>query len=192
MAVLHAFEEGNVVVTTIRAAREDEASLLADIGLAAWESAIAGVDAGSAENVSMQEVAHFAFLAFARSRWHRIHVAETDGLVIGWAACERPDGVITDFWIHPDFQRKGVGARLMDKLEIDILSEGTEVAETATHVDNAAALAFFAKRGFHVAWLSTRYAARLDRDVEQIGLRKSLICADETEDGVYGASGAGV
>ncbi|KQS63376.1 hypothetical protein ASG39_15960 [Rhizobium sp. Leaf371] len=178
-------------MTTIRVAREDEASLLADIGLAAWESAIVGVDAATADSVSMQEIAHFAFLGFARTRWYRIHVAEAEGMVIGWAACERPDGTITDFWIRPDFQRQGVGTRLMDALEAEILSEGTDVAEAATHVDNAAALGFFAKRGFRVAWLSTRYAARLDRDVEQIGLRKSLIIADEGEDGVYGASGAG-
>lgn len=179
-------------MTTIRSAREDEVSLLAEIGLAAWASAIAGVVDLSADGAAMQENARFAFLDFVRSLWHRIRVAEEDGVIAGWAACERPDGTITDFWIRPDLQRRGIGTRLMDRLEAEIRAEGTEAAEAATHVDNAGAIAFFTKRGYRVAWLSTRYAERLDRDVEQVGLKKWLVSAADDEDGVYRAAGTAV
>jgi ribosomal-protein-alanine N-acetyltransferase len=175
-------------VTTIRTARENEAVLLADIGLAAWDDAIVSVAGLPADKRAMQEVAHFAFLGFARSLWHRIRVVELDGGVVGWAACERPDGTITDFWILPEFQRRGLGTRLMDALEAEIVKGGLQAAEAATHVDNAPAVAFFSKRGYRIAWLSTRYAARLDRDVEQVGLRKPLIAEDDGKDGFYQAS----
>lgn len=173
-------------MTTIRSAREDEVPLLAAIGLAAWEGAVTGVAELAADQGAMRRVAQLAFLSFARSFWHRIRVAEQEGLAIGWAACEREDGTITDLWVRPDLQRRRIGTQLMDSLEREMRAGGIEIAEAATHAANAGAIGFFSGRGYRIAWLSTRYAARLDREVEQVGLRKTLMVTNEADEGIYG------
>jgi ribosomal-protein-alanine N-acetyltransferase len=37
------------------------------------------------------------------------------------------------------------------------------------------AINFFQKHGYSVSWLSSNYAPKLDRDVQSVGLSKSLI-----------------
>lgn len=158
---------------TVRTAFEREVPRLAEIGLIAWEQAILGAES-QAERDGLRRVAQLAFLSFAGSGWSRIRVAEQGGQLLGWAACERPDGTVTDLWIRPEAQRQGIGSLLMTQIEAEIAADGFETAEVSSHADNRAAIAFFQQRGYRIAWLSTRYAQRLDRDVEQIGLRKAL------------------
>ncbi|HEX2147887.1 MAG TPA: GNAT family N-acetyltransferase, partial [Pseudorhizobium sp.] len=94
---------------TIRNARKDEIELLAAVGLRAWEKAMASIG-GVAE---MRSSAREAFRNFARSSWLTITVLDTGGSVGGWAAREKLDELITDFWIDPQFQRQGLGSTLL-------------------------------------------------------------------------------
>lgn len=164
---------------SIRAARQEEALLLRDIGLRAWASAVSGIDVSPA----MQAAAEAAFESFAVNHWLTISVVEDDGVPAGWAAREKLDETISDFWIDPDYQRRGLGTALMVALEADILHQGFDTAELQTHARNAA-IAFFERSGYSIRWLSVAYSPKLDRDVETVGLSKRLDGGDDT--GVYG------
>jgi ribosomal-protein-alanine N-acetyltransferase len=155
---------------TIRNAREDEVDAVSDIGLRAWEGAMALV--GDADD--MRERAHAAFRDFARSSWLTITLVELNGQPVGWGAREQLDELITDFWIDPPFQRQGLGQRLLAQIESDILRQGLDAARLETHAQNKHALSFFQKSGYRVSWLSVAYSPKIDRDVQSVGLQKQL------------------
>ena len=155
---------------SLRSAREEEIQGLAALGLAAWEKAVSGlVDARA-----MRHVAELSFLSFLRSRWFFTSVVEMDNVAAGWAAREEGDGEISDLWIDPAVQRRGLGSLLLADLERRIRDEGFEAATISTHAQNAQAIAFFRKHGYAISWLSNTYAPKLDRDVDAVGMTKIL------------------
>ncbi|MBP1860937.1 GNAT family N-acetyltransferase [Rhizobium herbae] len=153
-----------------RHARQEDVSALVDIGLQAWERAVSGlVDAQG-----MRRVAELSFLSFLRSSWFSVSVIESGGTVVGWAAREDRDGNISDLWIEPAAQRSGLGSALLAELESRILAEGFGAAVIKTHAQNTQAIGFFRKHGYSISSLSTAYAPKLDRDVETVGMTKTL------------------
>ncbi|MCM2473782.1 GNAT family N-acetyltransferase [Rhizobium sp. CG5] len=168
---------------TIRNARLDEAGLLAEIGVRAWEKAMVPVG----ETKAMLDNARSAFMNFTQSRWLTISVVEKHGNPAGWAAREDLDENISDFWIDPDHQGQGLGTALLAAIEADILHQGFEKAMLQSHARNREAVDFFEKHGFSVHWLTVAYNPKLDRDVETVGLSKQL--ASETAN-TYGPSGS--
>ena len=163
----------------IRNAHEGETAILTNIGLRAWQKAMAPIGAGDA----LLDGASEAFLAFTRDSWLTITVIELNGIVAGWAAREQLDDTISDFWIDPDHLRHGLGTALLTQIEADIRNHGFEQAALQTHAGNSEAIGFFQKHGYAIHWLSVVYSPKLDRDVPTVGLSKPLISAD---DGAYG------
>jgi len=158
-------------MTTIRNARKDDVAALAQIGLRAWEQAAMGV----ADLEALRENARTAFLQFLAANWVTVTVAESGGYLAGWAARERMDEEITDLWVDPAMQRRGVGTALLAAIEDEMRRSGFETADLQTHARNAPALAFFRKHGYAVNWLSVTYSPRLDRDVESVGMRRQFV-----------------
>ncbi|MEB2846055.1 GNAT family N-acetyltransferase [Rhizobiales bacterium RZME27] len=155
---------------SIRNARDDETAILREIGVRAWEQAVAPIGA----TAEMRANAEIAFENFTRSSWLTITVAELDGAVAGWASREGLDDTITDFWVHPAFQRQGVGTALLAEIEDEIVRQGFVVARLETHARNTDAVGFFEKNGYAINWLSVAYAPKLDQDVQSVGLSKQL------------------
>lgn len=163
---------------TIRNAREDETETLTDIGLRAWEKAMAPIG----ETAAMRDNAHSAFSNFIRTTWLTINVAEINGNPAGWAAREKLDENITDFWIDPAYERQGVGTALLDEMEKEIVRQGFFKACLETHAQSEA-VSFFEKHGYSVNWLTIAYSPKLDREVQSVGLSRQL--AEEVRD-TYG------
>lgn len=157
-------------MVTIRKAREDDAELLTEIGMRAWRKAMASVGEAS----GMAANARDAFAHFAQDGWITITLVETSGVPVGWAAREDMDETITDFWIDPEFEGQGFGTALLEAVETDMKAQGCALARLQTHAMNADALTFFEKRGYSVNWLTVTYNPKLDRDVQSVGLSKSL------------------
>ena len=166
-------------MATIRNAREDDVDVLAEIGLRSWERAMSSIGGVT----DMRENARFAFRHFAESSWITINVVEHHGMVAGWAAREKLDELITDFWIDPFHQRQGFGGLLLAEIEAEIVHQGFEVARIETHARNTEAVGFFEKHGYSVNWLSSVYTPKVDRDVQSVGLSKQLVSDDI---GIYG------
>jgi ribosomal-protein-alanine N-acetyltransferase len=163
----------------IRNAHEDEAGILAGIGLRAWQRAMAPIG----ETSAFMDGANEAFSLFTRDSWLTITVVERNGTVAGWAARETLDENISDFWIDPDYLGQGLGSALLARIEQDIVAQGFEKAALQTHAGNARAIGFFQRHGYAIHWLSVVYLPKLDRDVPTIGLTKVLV---EADDGAYG------
>jgi ribosomal-protein-alanine N-acetyltransferase len=169
-----------VTLIHIRNAREGEAELLSEVGLRAWQRAMASIG----ESDAMVDAARSAFFNFVASRWLTITVAEWNGHVAGWAAREALDETISDFWIDPVFTGHGLGSALLREIERDIAGHGFDKSMIRTHSGNTEAIGFFRKHGYVIHWLSIAYNPKLDRDVPSVGLSKPM----ETEgDGIYGA-----
>ncbi len=158
-------------MVTIRKARQEEADILAEIGLRAWQKAMIPVG-GTAD---MADNARNAFLRFTRDGWICITVIEKSGHPSGWAAREELDEAITDFWIDPDSEGQGLGTALLGAVEAEIRDAGFGEAVLETHARNQDAVDFFRARGFAVQWLSIVYNPKLDRDLETVGMRKILV-----------------
>ncbi|QRM42237.1 GNAT family N-acetyltransferase [Rhizobium sp. BG4] len=163
----------------IRNAREGEADLLSEIGLRAWQKAMAAMG----ETDALLDAARSAFSNFTHNSWLTITVAELNGQIVGWAAREKFDETISDFWIDPSFTRQGVGAALLSQIETDIADQGFSSAGMQTHSGNNEAINFFQKHGYAIHWLSIVYNPKLDRDVPSVGLTKPL---ESAGDGTYG------
>jgi ribosomal-protein-alanine N-acetyltransferase len=163
----------------IRNAHEGETDILTNIGLRAWRKAMAPI--GGADG--MMQGAMDAFDNFARNSWLTITVIEKNGVACGWAAREKLDENITDFWIDPDVLREGLGSALLAQIEADIAAQGFETAALQTHSSNDEAIGFFKAHGYAIHWLSVVYSPALDRDLPTVGLSKSLV---EEGDGTYG------
>ena len=166
-------------MATIRNARGDESETLRDIGLRAWEKAMLNVG----EMSGIRENALLAFDNFTRDTWLTITVVEQGGTIVGWAAREALDELISDFWIDPSFQRQGLGSLLLEAIEADVVRQGFETARVETHARNDEAVAFFEKHGYRINWLTAAYSPKLDREVQSVGLSKVLV---EEEAGTYG------
>jgi ribosomal-protein-alanine N-acetyltransferase len=159
---------------TVRNALEEDVPGLIEIGVCAWEQAVTG-----AVDLQMRrEHARNAFQQFLANHWLRVTLAEADGVPAGWASREALDDEITDLWVDPPRQSKGLGAALLAAMEAEIVAAGFDAARLQTHARNSAAVGFFQKHGYSVSWLSVDYSPRLDRDVESIGLHRQLV-ADE-------------
>ncbi|MGF9562200.1 GNAT family N-acetyltransferase [Neorhizobium sp. JUb45] len=166
---------------SIRNARDDETAILREIGVRAWEQAVAPIGA----TAEMHANAEIAFENFTRSSWLTITVAELDGAVAGWAAREGLDETVTDFWVDPAYQRQGVGTALLEEVEQEILRQGFVVARLETHARNTDAVGFFEKNGYAVNWLSVAYSPKIDQDVQSVGLSKQLAIEEPS---TYGPS----
>ena len=163
----------------IRNAHEGETAVLASIGLRSWQKAMSAIG-GTGE---LLESASEAFTNFTRDLWLTITVIELNGEAVGWAAREALDEAISDFWIDPDFARRGLGAALLARIEQDVREQGLEKVSLQSHAGNTDAIAFFRARGYEIRWLSIVYSPKLDSDVPTVGLSKSLV---EESDGAYG------
>lgn len=157
-------------MVTIRKARQDDAELLTQIGMRAWRKAMASVG----EAGEMVANARDAFAHFTLDGWVTITIVEKSGVPVGWAAREDMDENITDFWVDPDFEGQGLGTALLAAVEAEMKSQGCALAKLQTHAMNTDALTFFEKKGFSVNWLTVSYNPKLDRDIQSVGLSKSL------------------
>lgn len=177
---------------TIRPPSSSDASRLAEIGLEAWEMAVS--DWGeNPEN--LRDSAQAAYKNFCDEHWTKILLAEWDGETAGWGACENVDDMITDLWVLPDFQGRGIGTRLLVRLEQEIIQRGFHHARIDTHARNVRAIRLFKELGYHVHAYAVSYAPVLDRDVDKVEMIKAFDHQDEIEellesdDGLYGVTG---
>lgn len=166
-------------MVTVRKARQDDAEYLTVVGLRAWRKAMSSVG----EAADMAANARDAFARFTEDGWITITIVEKSGMIAGWAAREDMDEVISDFWIDPDYEGQGLGTALLAALEDEMRAQGFSLARLQTHAMNGDALNFFEKKGYTVNWLTVSYNPKLDRDVQSVGLSKSL--SDEPATG-YG------
>jgi putative acetyltransferase len=91
-------------------------------------------------------------------------VAEIDKKIVGTIALEGAE--LCTFFVHPDFQRKGVGTRLLKALEETALKNGIKIISLATSLT---AVSFYEKTGYRKNGIEIEETAG-----RQIGMEKIL------------------
>lgn len=155
----------------IRKARPDEATLLGEIGYAAWAaSAFAANDAGRVDRERLQA----EFRGFFDTNAALALVAELDGHAVGWGAREHDDQRISDLWMAPAAQGKGIGGQLLAALICEIRAAGYALVELETLAQNEKAIAFYHRHGFSIVWRRETFSATLGYAIDKVGMNKSL------------------
>jgi len=156
---------------TLRRARPEEAAALGDIGFAAWEaSAFALNDAGRADRSRLRG----EFRSFGVDHSATMLVAEADGDPVGWGAREHGDQLISDLWVAPEAQGRGVGGLLLSALVEQVRGAGHPVAELETLAANVGAVRFYERHGFSIVWRAEKFSPALGYAIDKVGMNKSL------------------
>lgn len=92
----------------------------------------------------VNEISESAWTDSFRGR-HAV-LAETEGIIVGFADAAE-DGYLDRFYVHKDFQGKGIGSMLYRDIESFLMDTGA--GRIVTHA-SITALPFFLSRGFHV------------------------------------------
>jgi ribosomal-protein-alanine N-acetyltransferase len=155
----------------IRPARMVELDRLAAIGLAAWERGIAPlVPAQAWERVRSGN----PFRPFLRERGASIIVADWHGEPAGIAARDGTGDYISDLWVAPGREGRGVGSALLAALEAAIAQAGHGTARLEVLTANARALALYRRRGYRPVWEAFKRDLALGIELHKTGLAKSL------------------
>ena len=156
---------------TVRRARAGEGKALGAIGFAAWAASEFAVhDAGRVDRAELLA----DFEALGTEHPETILVAELEGRIAGWGAREDSNEYISDIWVAPEFQGRGVGTALLAALEAEIAALGSPRAELETLAGNSRAIGFYERRGFVVAWRGQKFSSSLGYAIDKVRLNKSL------------------
>ncbi|WJY17522.1 GNAT family N-acetyltransferase [Alteriqipengyuania flavescens] len=147
----------------IRLARAADAEALPDIEAAAGALFRDVDDIGTAGTHAISTDAQRAYIA----RGHCL-VAEADGRIVGFVTC-RPEGrelAMVELDVHPDHQKKGIGAALVRGCLIDAANAGFSAVTLTTFRHVPWNAPFYARLGFvEVEHLDTH--PRLEAEIAQ-------------------------
>lgn len=157
----------------IRAARPADADRIADIHIASWQAAYAGLlPADFLEGLSDgrdRRAAGWADLLAAQDDDRRVLVIVQDEAVVGFAhAGPAGDDDIKGFgelyamYLDPGYYRKGLGSELMAAVFEEMRSAGYEDAALWVMTDNDAARSFYEKHGWSADGKATDICLGID------------------------------
>lgn len=156
----------------VRRARPGEGKVLGAIGFAAWEaSEFAMHDAGRVDRAALLD----DFEKLGTEQPETILVAELRGRLAGWGAREDRNQYISDLWVAPAFQGRGVGTALLAALEAEIAGLSLSQAELETMAGNTRAIGFYERHGYVVAWRGQKFSSSLGYAIDKVRMNKSLI-----------------
>lgn len=158
----------------LRKAVASDAPQLGEIGLEAWRGSAIGInDAGRTDIRRL----HSEFVRFCMDKPEAILLAVEERKFLGWGAREHANHVISDLWVAPHAQGRGVGAALLAALEEAIAIEGFDHSELETYAGNAGAVRFYSRQGYVPIWRGMKFTAILNYDLDKIRFRKMLPAA---------------
>ena len=155
----------------IRPARMVELDRLAAIGLAAWERGIAPL---VPTQVWDRVRAANPFRPFLRARGPSIFVADLNEEPAGIAARDGAGDYISDLWVAPGREGRGVGSALLAALETAIAQAGHGTARLEVLTANARAMALYRRRGYRPVWEAFKRDLTLGVELHKTGLAKAL------------------
>jgi len=146
--------------------------LVGDVGFAAWLSNIAGEEAFS--DAKIVAAARRAFVDYPASAKGDVAIAEIGGEVAGWGAREDAPDYISDLWVDPAYQGRGIGAALLAHFLDAISRNGFSIARIDTRATNAGAIRLYERSGFSIVWRGFERDASLGIDLEKVILEMHL------------------
>jgi ribosomal-protein-alanine N-acetyltransferase len=157
-----------------------DAEAVARIGFEAWKSNRVH-QSWYAEDIETR--VEESFLTFARRPDAEVVVALAAGEIVGWGARDSREhpgdrargwDYISDIWVAPHWQGKGVGSALIGEFIIRMRLENLGVASIEADASNEAALSLYKRRGFAEIWRGTDFAPSLGLNQAKVRLEKAL------------------
>lgn len=142
------------------------------VGFAAWAASNAFED--SYRDSAVTDRVKHEFAIFPDETTGEIFVAELDGGIVGWSARENVPNYISDLWVHPDHQGKGIGKALLLHLCELMKGEGLETARLDTHAKNSGAIRLYERCGFKIIWHGIEFSKSMGVPLEKVHLQKQL------------------
>lgn len=155
----------------IRAARPDELSRVAAVMRASWEYGIAPLVPGL---VRRRVSAENPFESFVWTLGRRLLVADVGGQPVGAGAHDHEDGHITDLWVAPTHQGRGVGSSLLAALEARLAQAGSRTARLEVLTANVRAMALYRYRGYRPEWCALKLDRGIGVTLHKTGMVKPL------------------
>ncbi|KKB78154.1 hypothetical protein VW35_13370 [Devosia soli] len=87
--------------------------------------------------------------------WQNAIVATLNGVVVGWCCRSRRRNYIPFLFVMPDMQGHGIGARLLNRMEMILELEGADRVLLETPADNVRAVRFYERQGYQILALRT-------------------------------------
>nr|WP_244618109.1 GNAT family N-acetyltransferase [Rhizobium sp. RU35A] len=157
---------------TIRPMAAADHRAVTAVGFAAWQSSDAFRESGLP--LDRLEMIRHAYDRFLDEAGDRIAVADIEGRVAGWTARETEPDYISDLWVDPAFQGRGVGKALILHLLAVMREEGLARARIHTHGNNAGAIRLYQRCGFSIVWRGLEYSRSLGVEHEKVHLAMRL------------------
>ncbi|MBX3584179.1 MAG: GNAT family N-acetyltransferase [Rhizobiaceae bacterium] len=158
----------------IRNAMPGEIGDLAKLGLAAWRKGI--MPLVPRDTVERTEKAN-PFVPFLEKMGSRVLVAVVGDRLAGIAACEHSDDYISDVWVAPAFEGRGVASALIRALEGEIVARGFASARIHVAAANDRARGLYDHLGYRETARRTAFDPVLETTLEKIELAKDLVGA---------------
>ncbi|MGN8023970.1 GNAT family N-acetyltransferase [Phyllobacterium sp. 22229] len=158
-------------MVVIRPAAQADIAALAAVGSRAWASNIFSFEP---ELPGMRAHVERAYRVFAEEHFARVLVAEADGVILGWGAREKNDDYISDMWVDPAYQGRGIGSLLLKALKADIAAAGYATARLESHARNAGAIRLYQREGFAIVHRSLEWSESLERKIEKVKMLAKL------------------
>ncbi len=158
------------MMTEIREPLTVEASALASVAYAAWEKSIGPLVSESAR----AGISELDFADFIRENPDQVLAAFVDGVAMGCVATEYGDNYISDLWVDPVHEGKGIGSALLDAMTDVIRSRGFDTVTIEVLTDNTRALDLYRRLGYVTAWQGMRPDGHLREPVNKTGMVKAL------------------
>lgn len=144
--------------------------VLASAAFAAWEQGVAP-HVSEAARAKMNEV---DFSDFIRRDPEQVLAAYLDGQPVGFVATEYGDGYISDLWVDPNHEGKGVGRALLGAIFERITSRDLDSATLEVLTANTRALELYQHLGFVISWQGMRPDGYLSEPLHKTGMLKAL------------------
>jgi ribosomal-protein-alanine N-acetyltransferase len=109
-------------------------------------------------------------------------VCVVDGEVVGWGARDNyekpgagaPLDYISDLWVSPDTQGRGVGSAILNELMDRMRAEGLKRAQIEVAQANLRALDLYIRQGFRETWRGVKMSETLGLPLPRILLERRL------------------
>ena len=142
------------------------------IGIRAWQSSSAFED--SYLEPAVIERVRSEFVTFAQETRCDVVIAEIDGAIVGWGSRAAEPDYISDIWIDPDHQGRGIGRALVDHFLDEMRASGISTAKIATHARNVNAIRAYERCGFVIVWQGKQWSESMKVELQKVRLERVL------------------
>lgn len=129
---------------TLRCGQPGDVDALVQLATAAMATSIGKLDDFAGREADI----YVAFTRFITDALDQVIVAEQQGTLLGFAATEGRSDEISDVWVEPAHQGKGIGAILLAACEAQIKQWGFSCSWLTTHAQNTRASNFYRTHGY--------------------------------------------